>query len=324
MSRRFSGASWSGVSFRCPGANGIDSLVMEHLTMFLARLEEFVGHFFTDWFAVIQIVGLMTLIGFALEQIKPVGQRVPISAMLFNLAYVAISFAVLVTLVPWLQVFTNPIVQRWGGCLHMRFPDGLLGSILSVAVFLLIYDFFYYWWHRAQHATSWLWAVHELHHTERHLNVTTSARHHWLEESFRLFAVLLPMGLLFRLDGPSIGAVFTVAMFFGYFIHLNLRLELGVFTGLVGGPQYHRLHHSIENQHHNRNFAALFPIWDRVFHTQRLPLPSEWPETGLVEYPVGNSWKHALFGPFIAWASTLRLHLRLNGKHRAQVSARPE
>ena len=292
--------------------------------MVLDWFADFARRFFTDWFTVIKLAGLMTVIGFTLEQIKPVAQRLPIAAMLFNLAYVAFSFAMLVILVPWLQGFTNPIVQRWGGLVHLAFPDGLFGSILSVAVFMLIYDFFYYWWHRAQHATSWLWAVHELHHTERYLNVTTSARHHWLEESIRLFAVLLPMSILFRLDGPSIGTVFTVAMFFGYFIHLNLQLELGALTGVIGGPQYHRLHHSIENQHHNRNFAALFPIWDRVFGTQRLPKSGEWPETGLAEFPTGNSWKHALFGPFIAWASILRLHLRPHGKNRALVSARPE
>ena len=274
--------------------------------MLLIWFEDFARRFFADWFNVVKIAGLMTLIGFLLEQIKPVGQRLPVAAMLFNLTYVAFSFAVLVTLVPWLQELTNPIVQRWGGLVHLSFPEGLFGSILSVSVFLLIYDFFYYWWHRAQHSTPWLWAVHELHHAERCVNVTTSARHHWLEESIRLFAVLLPMGLLFRLDGPSIGAVFTIAMFFGYFIHLNLAIELGVFTRVFGGPQYHRLHHSIESQHHGRNFAALFPIWDRLFGTQRLPVPGEWPETGLAERPRANSWRFALFGPFIAWGRAIR------------------
>ena len=287
--------------------------------MFLDWFFAFAGRFLSDWLAVIKIAGLMTVIGFALEQLKPVGQRLPIAAMFFNIVYVAFSFAMVVTLVPWLQEFTHPIVQRWGGMLHLQVADGLFGSILSVVVFLLIYDFFYYWWHRAQHATSWLWAVHELHHTERYLNVTTSARHHWLEESMRLFAILLPMGLLFRLDGPSIGAVFTVAMFFGYFIHLNLRLELGVFSGVFGGPQYHRLHHSIEAQHHNRNFAALFPIWDRVFGTQRLPAPGEWPETGVAGHKKANSWQHAVFGPFIAWAGAIHQLLRPSDKPGSDI-----
>ncbi len=282
--------------------------------MFWIWFEDFGTRFFADWFSVFKIAGLMTLIGFFLEQIKPVGKRLPIAAMLFNLAYVAFSFAVLVTLVPWLQQCTSSIVQRWGGLVHLSFPDGLFGSILSVGLFLLIYDFFYYWWHRAQHATPWLWVVHELHHAERHFNVTTSARHHWLEESMRLFAVLLPMGLLFRLDGPSMGAVFTFAMFFGYFIHLNLAIELGIFTGVFGGPQYHRLHHSIESQHHDHNFAALFPMWDRLFGTQRLPMPGEWPETGLAECPSANSWRHALFGPFIAWGRAIRLLLNAPAK----------
>jgi sterol desaturase/sphingolipid hydroxylase (fatty acid hydroxylase superfamily) len=121
--------------------------------------------------------------------------------------------------------------------------------------------------------------------------------------------VLLPMSLLFRLDGPSIGMVFTAAMFWGYFIHLNLKLSLGVFTGLFGGPQYHRIHHSIEHVHHNHNFAALFPVWDRLFGTQYLPASNEWPATGITQRPQANSWPHALFGPFIAWAHAIRLRL---------------
>ena len=294
--------------------------------MFLDWFNDVTARFFTDWLNIVKITGLMTLIGFAIEQIRPVQQRLPVAAMLFNVTYVAFSFAILVNLVPWLQQFTNPILKDWGGLIHLSFPDGLFGSIASVGVFLLIYDFFYYWWHRAQHATHWLWVLHELHHTERHFNVTTSARHHWLEESVRLFAVLLPMGLLFRLDGPSIGVVFTFATFLGYFIHLNLRLEMGIFTGVIGGPQYHRLHHSIENQHHNRNFAALFPIWDRIFGTQRMPMAGEWPDTGIAELPVANSWRHALIGPFLAWGRAIYAHVRpaaKNCEHPDNVIASP-
>ncbi len=274
-----------------------------------AGFEAAIAHYFIDWMAVLRLVGMMSAIGFVLEQLKPVGRRLPVRPMLFNIVYVAFALLVLVTLVPWLAGFSNAILLRWGGWLHISFPDGWLGSVLAVAVFLLIYDFFYYWWHRAQHASPWLWAVHELHHGERHINVTTSARHHWLEEPMRLFVVLLPMSLLFRLDGPSVGLVFTVAMFWGYFIHLNLKLSLGLLTGAFGGPQYHRIHHSIEFQHHNRNFAALFPIWDWVFGTQYLPTAEEWPDTGITERPQPNSWPHALFGPFTAWAQAIRLRL---------------
>ena len=113
--------------------------------MFWIWLEEFTRQFLTDWLNVLKLVGVMTAIGFLIEQIKPVRQRLPFAAMLFNLAYVAFALAVLVALVPLVQKFTNPIVQRWGGMLHLQFPDGLFGSILSVVVFLLIYDFFYYW-----------------------------------------------------------------------------------------------------------------------------------------------------------------------------------
>ena len=95
----------------------------------------FAGRFFSDWLAVIKIAGLMTVIGFALEQLKPVGQRLPIAAMFFNIAYVAFSFAMVVTLVPWLQEFTHPIVQRWAVCCTYSLPMVCLAASSALSCF---------------------------------------------------------------------------------------------------------------------------------------------------------------------------------------------
>ncbi|MBK8742853.1 MAG: hypothetical protein IPM02_26780 [Betaproteobacteria bacterium] len=36
-------------------------------------------------------------------------------------------------------------------------------------------------------------------------------------------------------------------------------------------PAAHRIHHSIEQPHRDRNFAALFPVWDVLFGTYVRP-----------------------------------------------------
>ncbi|MGZ8396913.1 MAG: sterol desaturase family protein [Rhodoplanes sp.] len=56
---------------------------------------------------------------------------------------------------------------------------------------------------------------------------------------------------------------------------------MGPLTAVFGGPQYHRIHHSIERAHWNKNYAAFFPVWDQVFGTQHRPGPQEWPKTGI-------------------------------------------
>jgi len=52
---------------------------------------------------------------------------------------------------------------------------------------------------------------------------------------------------------------------------------------MLSGPQWHRLHHAIDQDCHDRNFAAYFPILDIVFGTYRAPRQGEYLATGLTD-----------------------------------------
>jgi hypothetical protein len=169
----------------------------------------------------------------------------------------------------------------WSGVGGAALATGPVTAFLLAFVPILVFDFFYYWFHRLQHQWDWLWEIHQLHHSEPALNVTTNFRHHWLEEFFRSFFILLPMNWVLGL-GPATSAV--AALFIGQwssFFHANIRLGLGPLTSVITGPQYHRIHHSIEPRHFRRNYAAFFPLWDWVFGTYFRPAKGEWPEVGL-------------------------------------------
>ena len=115
------------------------------------------------------------------------------------------------------------------------------------------------------------------------MNVTTSLRHHWTEEGFRSILIAVPMGILFNITPVEAGIVTMFTGQWGYLIHANIRLPLGPFSTVLLGPQAHRIHHSIEPQHKDRNFAAFFPIWDILFRTFYFPKRDEFPDTGIVE-----------------------------------------
>jgi sterol desaturase/sphingolipid hydroxylase (fatty acid hydroxylase superfamily) len=119
-----------------------------------------------------------------------------------------------------------------------------------------VYDSFYYWFHRLQHANSWLWQQHKLHHTDQALNVTTSYRINWREDFFKSFLVLTPTALVLGLAPAELGMVGslagTVSVIWGQFLHSNIRLSFGALSAVVTGPQYHRIHHSIESHHQIR------------------------------------------------------------------------
>lgn len=168
----------------------------------------------------------------------------------------------------WFDGMPNPI----------GYKPSLTAAILFTLTGLLVIDFFYYWYHRLQHST-FLWHIHKVHHTDKHMTAATSYRHHVLEFPLQALLLILPMSLVF-----SLTQIFTFALivkFHALFVHLNLRLNLGPLTPLVVGPQYHRIHHSINEEHRNKNFAMYFPIWDVLFGTYQKPQKDEFPDTGV-------------------------------------------
>jgi sterol desaturase/sphingolipid hydroxylase (fatty acid hydroxylase superfamily) len=170
---------------------------------------------------------------------------------------------------------------------------------------LLVFDFFYYWHHRLQHTVPSFWVIHRLHHSTESVNALASFRHHWLEEPMRVFTMTIPMALLFDIT-PVQGAWIAFALGqLGVFIHANLRIPFGRLTPLFTGPQLHRLHHSYKPEHLNKNYSAIFPVWDILFGTYCSPKRGEWPATGLgaaAQHPDSVVYETAF--PFLAWRRT--------------------
>jgi sterol desaturase/sphingolipid hydroxylase (fatty acid hydroxylase superfamily) len=192
--------------------------------------------------------------------------------------------------------------------------------ILGALLWVLVFDFFYYWFHRLQHSWSLLWRQHKLHHSDPSLNVTTTLRHHWLEEALRVPLITVPMAVFIEMDLLSVWVVATTVYTWGFFIHANLRLPLGPLTPFFGGPQVHRIHHSNRPQHADKNFAAFFPFLDIIFGTYYKPacgrVPHDRPAFGRsAEKPVRGS-PNALRGEERKAAALLKRDLEVLYSHR--------
>ena len=66
-------------------------------------------------------------------------------------------------------------------------------------------------------------------------------------------------------------------------IHSPTRANFGPLRAWFVDNRYHRIHHSLEERHFDRNFGAFTTLWDRLFGTHHAPAPGEWPEVGLAE-----------------------------------------
>jgi sterol desaturase/sphingolipid hydroxylase (fatty acid hydroxylase superfamily) len=173
--------------------------------------------------------------------------------------------------------------------------------VLIFVAYILAFDFLYYWYHRAQHRFTWLWAIHELHHADAELNVTTSYRTYWLELLVQNLVIALPIYLLLGQNSEALVGVLVVANFFLLFTHSNLRLGLGPLTSFICGPQVHRIHHSRLPEHQDRNFAQIFTIYDRIFGTYYAPQKTEYPPTGTVGLASDASLLRDFIKPFSIW-----------------------
>src|SRR5262249_31221026 len=124
------------------------------------------------------------VIGVALASLARAEKDQPWSAYLFSVRYAVLYALVTLLITPALNTFTAYVVQRTGGgWIDLNFSGfgTIPGQVAAFGIYLFVVDFFYYWFHRAQHRFGWLWDQHSLHHSTTTVNVTTAVYHHWTE-----------------------------------------------------------------------------------------------------------------------------------------------
>jgi sterol desaturase/sphingolipid hydroxylase (fatty acid hydroxylase superfamily) len=164
-----------------------------------------------------------------------------------------------------------------GGLIPLR-ADGWWFPF-SLAVAVLAVEMEGYWFHRLQHCVPFLWSMHSLHHSAEAVTLATGARHYWLEQA--VIAAFLPsVSMLFKVP-PEILQVMPFFFVTEYLAHMNVKVRFGPLVYVFNTPQFHRIHHSIELQHRDRNFCKNLPIFDIIFGTAWMPGEDELPRTGL-------------------------------------------
>ncbi|MEP7157375.1 MAG: sterol desaturase family protein [Betaproteobacteria bacterium] len=199
-----------------------------------------------------------------------------------NLAAMIMGSLVIAFVISPLVLRITPLVTAYAPWRKLSItPDSLLWPLFLACAFVLN-DFLYYWLHRALHYFDWLWSLHSFHHADVGINVTTGARVQLVEEFLRQFLVALPVGLIVDFSTIPVALAMTVGIFM-YLQHMDLPLSWGRFSKVLISPHYHRIHHSVEMKHRDKNFAALMPLWDILFGTHYQPAQDEYPATGISE-----------------------------------------
>ncbi len=147
------------------------------------------------------------------------------------------------------------------------------------AVAVLLDDFVGWGNHWLRHKVPALWSLHAVHHSQRELNLLSDLRNHPLEQIVKETFHLLTL-VLFGAPLSLTAAYPLVRSSFTRFYHANIRTHLGWLRFVLVTPQSHRVHHSVEARHRDKNFGTTFCIWDRLFGTAYLDC-TEYPVTGI-------------------------------------------
>lgn len=123
--------------------------------------------------------------------------------------------------------------------------------------------------HVAAHKVSVLWRLHQVHHADRDIDVSTGVRFHPLEVGLSMLwkiAVVLALGA-----APLAVLLFEIILNGGsLFTHANIALPAWLDRALrtvFVTPDMHRIHHSVVRREHDSNFGFNFSVWDRLFGT---------------------------------------------------------
>lgn len=154
-----------------------------------------------------------------------------------------------------------------------------LPTWLLMTISVIVYDFLRWAHHVLHHKVPWFWSLHAVHHSQTELNLFTDFRYHVVEYVVRQAVYFLP-AMMLGLKMPELVWLSLILIWHARLTHANIKTNFGVLRFIFVTPQSHRVHHSIEHRHRDKNYGALLSIWDRMFGTQH-PEDRVYPDTGI-------------------------------------------
>lgn len=243
------------------------------------------------------LFGLIILLSL-IEALLPLQRRVvDASRIRTNLGLILITF--LFNLALSMSVVGVAIwIERegWGLLTLVHLPPWAISVIGIVSL-----DFFGWTSHVLMHKVSWLWRVHRVHHSDSHVDATTSFRQHPIEGVLRFLFTIVPafaLGL-----PPGLVAVYRLLSGINAVLeHANVRLWMPLDSALrlaVVTPGMHKVHHSRNQVETDSNYGNLFSLFDRIFRTYVSPGRVVELQYGLNDFDGRRTAVELLKSPFV-------------------------
>ena len=158
-------------------------------------------------------------------------------------------------------------------------------------------DFAGYWIHRFEHMVNYFWNRHVIHHSSEEYNLPCALRQSISDVfSFNIF-ILFPLAFL-GIPTEVFAIVVPIHLFAQFWYHTQHITKMGVLEKVIVTPSHHRVHHAINPEYIDKNFAQIFIFWDKMFGTFQPELETVPPVYGIKKpaqtwNPIIISFQHA-------------------------------
>lgn len=142
----------------------------------------------------------------------------------------------------------------------MQIEEGI--AVYAIAFITL--DFSGYWVHRIQHTTNVFWNAHIIHHSSEEFNLACALRQS-ISVFFKLFTFFLIPAALLGVPGNVIAVVAPIHLFIQFWYHTQHIGKMGILEKIIVTPSHHRVHHAINPEYIDKNYAQVFIVWDKLF-----------------------------------------------------------
>ena len=206
-------------------------------------------------------------------------------------------------------------------------PASVVATLFTICFFLFD-DFSRFFVHRLMHKVPLLWSFHQVHHSAKTMTPFTIFRTHPVEGVIFLIRTSIVQGViisvfiylfgnkvdLITVFGASVGVVLFHSLGSNLrHSHIKIRYPKFVERILIS-PGQHQIHHSVEQQHYDKNFGVALAIWDLMFGSLAFSEKKEHRFGLNTKFGEKQSLLHLYFYPFKSASNTLKLTSIFRGR----------
>jgi sterol desaturase/sphingolipid hydroxylase (fatty acid hydroxylase superfamily) len=176
------------------------------------------------------------------------------------------------------------------------------GMVVKIIAGVLLLDLADYVSHTLQHRIPFLWWFHRVHHSDLHLNSSSSQRFHPLDVVVAQGVAMCAIVLIGGIPMTAVVIYGTLALLLLVPQHSNIRMpdwveKYGSYVFVT--PGWHKIHHSSDQRQTDSHFCDVFTFWDRIFGTWHKVKPHEI-KYGLKEFSEDRQHKvgYLMLSPF--------------------------